>query len=265
MSPAEIEALVAQVGDEILGRLGFSQTDLASAGGPVEAPGAAWPRPEGGYASAIELVCAAPERTAAEVADSCRRARSENLPVVWVPSAMIATAVAELDGAAGRAGALIDFPNGSSSTPARLADIEVALRLGAGLVNLALGAGRALSSDVDAIRTELAAAAALCADAGAALAATLEADQLSDEALVKTAAAALAGGANALCSSTGRLSHAFASDRAIALLRETAGDRAVIVAGGRIASFGHAAALVAAGADRLASENPWALLEAAPA
>jgi hypothetical protein len=39
----------------------------------------------------------------------------------------------------------------------------------------------------------------------------------------------------------------------------------VVVAGGRIAGFGHAAALIAAGADRIATDDPWAILEAAPA
>jgi deoxyribose-phosphate aldolase len=264
MSPAEIEALVAQVGDEILGRLGLSQSDLERREAPPEAPATAWSRPRSGYGSAIELICGAPELTASEVAEACRRACSSGLPVVWTPSSSTAVAVAQLEGSTTRAGALIDFPGGSSSTPTRLADVETTLRLGAELVNLTVSAGRARSAP-DSLSTEVGAAAELCVGAGAALAVTLEADHLSDEDLVRAAAAALEGGADALCSSTGRLSHAFASDRAIAFLRETVKDRAVVVAGGRIASFGHAAALISAGADRVAVEGPWALLDGAPA
>ena len=261
MSPAEIEALVAQVGDEILGRLGLDHSTLDTRA--PEAPASAWPKPEGGYAAALELVCASPELSSEDVAAACARAHSTNLPVVWTPASWTAAAVARLDGSAARAGALIDFPNGSGSTPARLADIEIALRLGAGLVNLSFGAGRVRSGGADAVRSEARAAAQLCAEAGAALAVTLEASQLSDRALVEAAAAALEGGADAICSGTGQLTHAYAPDRAVAFLRETVQDRAAVIAGGRIAGFGHAAALVAAGADRIASDDPWALLEGA--
>ena len=48
------------------------------------------------------------------------------------------------------------------------------------------------SSDPNAIRAEVRAAAALCGDAGAGLAVTFEEAQLSDEELVTAAAAALA-------------------------------------------------------------------------
>ena len=132
------------------------------------------------------------------------------------------------------------------------------------MINLAIGSGRARSSGPDAIRTEVAAAAMLCSDADAPLAVTLEEAHLGDEDLAALAAAVVAGGADALCSSTGQLSHAYASDRSISILRRTVGEGAAVIAAGRIAGFGHAAALIASGADRLAVEDPWALLAAAP-
>ena len=265
MNAAEIEALVEQVGDEILGRLGLPASALAEAGLAREAPASAWPLPEGGYASALELVYGAPQASATEVSETCRRARQAALAVVWAPVSLIPVAVSALSGAPTRAGALIDFPHGAASTGARLADLEIALRLGAELVNLILGAGRARSGEPDVIQAEVRAAAALCAGAGVPLAVTLEADLLSEQDLARAAAAALAGGADALCCSTGRHGHVFASPRWITLLREIAGGRAVVIAAGRIGGFGHAAALISAGADRIAADDPWAILAQAPA
>ncbi|MEZ5391476.1 MAG: hypothetical protein R2724_01065 [Bryobacterales bacterium] len=260
MSPAEMDALVEQVGDEILERLGLPAEEL-----PELAPASAWPRPEGGYAAALELVCASLSTVASEVAESCGQAARAGIPVVWTPVSLVAPAVAAVSATPLRVGALIDYPNGGASTAARLVDAEIALRLGAGMLQWTLGAGRARQLEPDVLRTEVSAAAALCADAGAALAVTLEASALSDQELETAATAALAGGADALCSSAGAAGHGFATTRAIAILRSVAGDRAVVVAGGRIAGFSHAAALVAAGADRIASADPWAILAEAAA
>jgi deoxyribose-phosphate aldolase len=263
MTSAEIEALVEQVGDEILGRLGLTATALEAVRPALQAAPSAWPRPQGGYASSVELVCASPDATAADVRSLCLRASKGGLPVAWTSASVIATAVSALTGSPTRAGALIDFPSGNSSTPARLADIENALRLGADMINLTLGAGRA-RVEAEVLQAEIRAAATLCADAGAPLAVTLEAPILSEKDLASAAAAVLAAGADALCSSAGAGSHAFASDRSIALLREVAGSTPV-VAGGRIAGFAHAAALIAAGADRIALADPFAILDAASA
>lgn len=265
MTPAEIEALVEQVGDEILGRLGLPRAALTAPASAPQAPAAAWARPAGGYAAAVELLCAAPEVSQSDIRQSCGRAAKALLPAVWTQTSLLAEAVSALAGCGVRAGALVDYPGGMSSTPARLTDLETALRLGAEMVNMACGAGRVRSMEPDVLRAEVRAAAALCREAGAPLAVTLEPALLSEEELVRAAAAALAGGADALCSASGRLSREYASDRAIALLREVAGARAVVVAGGRIAGFEHAAALIAAGADRIATDDPWAILEAAPA
>ena len=263
MSPAEIEALVEQVGEEILGRLGVPASALNGAAIAPQAPASAWPRPAQGYASALEWVCGAPDATTMHVRTVCEQARAAKIPVVWVPVRLVAAAVAALGPGATSAGALVDYPDGASSTAARLADVETALRLGAGMVNLTLGAGRVREADADVLRAEIRAAAEICA--GAPLAVTLEAELLSAEELERAAAAALAGGADALCCGTGRQGHAYASDQTVATLRKTAGGGAVVIAGGRIAGFGHAAALIAAGADRIAADDPVALLSAAPA
>jgi deoxyribose-phosphate aldolase len=264
MNPAEIEALVEQVGDEILGRLKLPGTVLQTLGAVPQASPNVWPRPEGGYASCLELVCASADATASDVRRGCERAREAGIPVVWTPTSLLPAAVAELSSSEARAGALIDFPGGASSTPARLADIETALRLGAAIINLTLGAGRS-RAEADVLEAELRAAVSLCRDAGAPLAVTLEEALLPEADLRRAAAAALAAGADAICTSTGAFSHAFASDSAVASLRQAAGSGAVVIAAGAIAGFGHAAALAAAGADRIATDDPWAVLDAAPA
>jgi deoxyribose-phosphate aldolase len=262
MTPAEIEALVEQIGEEILGRLGLPASALNGIAPPRLASAEAWSRPKGGYASAVEWVFAAPEASAAEVCEACVRAGAARLPVVWTPISLTAHAVAALGGSPTRAGALVDFPFGAASTAARLADVETALRLGADVVNLTLGGGRARSLDADVLKAEVRAAAGLCS--GAALAVTLEAELLTDEELARAASASLEGGADALCTGTGACGRAFASDRAVAILRGATGAKGVVIAGGRIAGFPHAAALIAAGADRIAVEDSLALLAGAP-
>ncbi len=260
MSPAEIEELVEQVGDEILDRLGLPSPAPASSPAPTRASASAWPRPAEGYASALELVCASPRQSADDVAAACRRAADAGAPVVWAPVSRAAVCGAALAGAPTSAGALIDHPFGAASTPARLADIEVALRLGVDLVNLTLNSG-----NLAAIEGEIHAAAALCSSAHCALAVTLDSSTLSEEQLAGAAVAAVGAGADAVCCASGALSDDYSSATCLAALHAALGGRAALVAGGRIAGFPHAAALIAAGADRIALADPWSLLQAAPA
>ena len=258
MNSAELDALVERIGDEIFARLGPASPPAF----PALPPGD-WPRPASGYAQAIEGALVEPAPTPAEVSSACAEAVELGLAAVWVPVSAAARAVATLAGSKTVAAAVVDFPAGAASTPARLADLETALRLGAGAAAVTLNTGRMRAGDWDGLHAELAACAALCRSAEAGLAVLLSPDGLGEDEIVRAGAAARLAGVAAI--------RVFSSDagalvRALAALTGAMGGEselgAVLPPGAQ--SFAAAAACVPAGARRVVATRPAAVLAGAP-
>jgi len=96
------------------------------------------------------------------------------------------------------------FPSGLSSLPVRLADIADAAKAGADEIDIVLNRSALLSGDDETVRSE--AAASKDAAAGAKLKVILEVGELGDDAtVVRAAELAIAGGADTIKTSTGKI------------------------------------------------------------
>ncbi len=164
---------------------------------------------------------------AAAITELCRRARTPHGPVaaVCVWPAFVAQARRELAGTGIRVATVVNFPRGEDPPETTAAETRAALADGADEIDLVVPWRRVADGEPEAVTASVAAIKALCGTAP--LKAILETGSLDDPALVREAAdAAIAGGADFLKTSTGKVAVNATPEAAAVLLQ-------AIIAGGR--------------------------------
>jgi deoxyribose-phosphate aldolase len=256
MTEREIDALVAQIGDELLGRLNGS----APAGLEAEpAPLAGWRPPSRGLNTILDLTLLNPVSTAADIRHGCATAKQASLRAVCTASSRVAVAERALRGSQVVLAAAVGFPHGAAATPAKLAEAELALRNGAQEIETVASPAALREGDLDRLHAELRAMAELVQAHGARLTVTLEAALLDDQQLLRGGAVARLAGADAVKTATGFNAHGPVAPRQVAALAAAIGADLAIVAGDT-RSFGGLTHLVAAGAVRAASAQALEVL-----
>jgi deoxyribose-phosphate aldolase len=210
------------------------------------------PRTAAELAKFIDHTLLAPEATRDEVLATCRDAVAWRVAAVclspsWLPLPSGVTG----DGV--RACTVVGFPSGAHTSAMKAAEAAEAVRNGADeidmVVNLGLvraGDWKAAEAEVQAVRNAIDLVAR-----GRVLKVICESAALSDDELRNTCRAAVAGGTDFVKTSTGFHKAGGATERAVAIMRETVGDGVGVKASGGIRTTAAALAMIAAGATRI--------------
>jgi deoxyribose-phosphate aldolase len=149
----------------------------------------------------------------------------------------------------------------------KAAEAAEAVRNGAEEIDMVVNLGLVRASDWRGVEADIGAVRrAIDAVAGRrVLKVICESAALSDDELRDTCRAAVAGGADFVKTSTGFHKAGGATERAVAIMRETVGDNIGVKASGGIRTTAAALAMIAAGASRIGASATREILEGMPA
>lgn len=205
-------------------------------------------------AAMIDHTLLKPEATNAQVAAFVEEAKTLGVKAVCVsPNQLPLSDPGELTVAV-----VCGFPSGAHETAVKVKEAEIAVANGAQEVDMVVNLGWVIAGDYTRAGDEIAAVKAACGEA--LLKVIIESAALSDEQIVEICRQAERAGADFVKTSTGFHPAGGASEHAVALMRQTVGDRLGVKASGGIRTLEKAAAMVAAGASRLGLSGSAAIL-----
>jgi len=215
-------------------------------------------------AAALEPTLLAAEATAAQVDRLCAEAAGWGVPAVCVSPCWVARAASALRGTSVAVATVVGFPLGAALGTSKRDEAAACLAVGADELDWMINLG-ALRSGLDAwVADEIGAGVELAHAAGARLKVILEVPKLGPEEIARAGAAAIEAGADFLKTSTGHGTRA-ATVADVAMLRGLAQGRAGVKAAGGIRTRAQAEALLGAGASRIGTSTPAAVLGIAAA
>lgn len=144
---------------------------------------------------------------------------------------------------------VVGFPSGQVKPEIKAAEAARAVSDGAAEVDMVINIGQAIAGDFDAVEADI--RGVVDASGSALVKVIIESAALSDEQIVDACARAETAGAGFVKTSTGFHPAGGASAHAVALMRETVGDRLGVKASGGIRTVDAAEEMIAAGASRL--------------
>ena len=158
--------------------------------------------------------------------------------------------------------AVVGFPSGAHESEVKAAEAALAVRRGAGEIDMVVDLGRVVAGDWGAVEKDIAAVRAACGSA--LLKVILETAALSPEQITEGCRRSEAAGAGYVKTSTGFHPAGGASVEAVRLMRATVGDRLGVKASGGIRDTATAIAMLDAGATRLGMSSTRAVLDGLP-
>jgi len=299
VTQAELDTLVAQIGEEILARVG----------GPDAAPAAAAKKGEGlnlpdqvcpgcvqrcaqtcsrntkeiiavgatrvsasekltridpGIAALIDHTILKPEATRADIIKVCREARQYNFASVCVNSYWVPVVRAELAGSPVKVCTVVGFPLGAASTEAKAAEASTAVCAGAQEVDMVINVGALRSGDQEAVKADIEEVVRVSHRGGAIVKVILETALLDDNQKAVACMLSKEAGADFVKTSTG-FGPSGATAHDIALMREVVGPRMGVKASGGIRTLQDLQAMTAAGATRIGASASVKIVEATAA
>lgn len=290
MTEAELEQLVAQIGEQILSRVQPSalrgeglniaelvcpdctgrcaQTcekktkEIVAAGACRVSASEKLTRIDNGLASLIDHTILRPDATEDDVRKVCAEARKYVFASVCVNPYWVPLVARELRGSAVKVCTVVGFPLGATTTASKCAEAAEAIKNGATEIDMVLNIGALKSGDLPTVEADIRAVAETSHRGGAILKVILETALLNDQQKVAACQAAKQAGADFVKTSTGfAKSGATAAD--IALMRATVGPNIGVKASGGIRSYEDLKTMAAAGASRIgASASVQILAEA---
>ena len=300
MTPAELDRLVAQIGDEILGRLngqapappasvvrgqeGLNLPDAAcpgcmqrcaqtchsntqriiEAGADRVTASESLTRIDPAIARLIDHTLLKPEATRADILKLCAEARQYGFASVCVNPYWVPLAAKELAGCEVKVCTVAGFPLGATTTAAKTAEAADAARKGAREIDMVINVGALRSGDNDAVRDDIEAVVKVCHDARAIVKVILETALLNDGQKATACALAKAAGADFVKTSTG-FGPGGATARDVALMRQVVGPGMGVKAAGGIRTFEDLKKMTEAGATRIGASASVKIVEASAA
>lgn len=196
-------------------------------------------------AAIIDHTLLKPEATPADVEALVSEAKELGVLAICVsPSMLPVTEPGELVVAT-----VVGFPSGQVKPEIKAAEAARAVSNGAAEVDMVINIGQAIAGDFDAVEADI--RGVVDASGSALVKVIIESAALSDEQIVDACARAETAGAGFVKTSTGFHPAGGASAHAVALMRETVGDRLGVKASGGIRTVDAAEEMIAAGASRL--------------
>lgn len=238
MTSAELDQLVARVGDQILGRLEL--TGEAAQVSRFEPP----------IAKLIDHTLLRPDATNEDIVNLCREARQYQFATVCVNPCWVPLAVAELANSPVKVCTVAGFPLGANTTEIKVAEAVAAVRSGAREIDMVINVGALRSKDYDRVRQDIRAVAELCHNAGAILKTIIETCFLDDYQKAVACAIASMAGADFVKTSTG-FAASGATVHDVELMRKVVGAGMGVKAAGGIRTIEDLRRMLAAGANRI--------------
>ena len=294
MTTAELDQLVALIGEELLARVNFAAA--APKGEGLNLPGQVCPgcaqrcpqtcaqntkqilaagadrvsasekltRIDPAIAALIDHTILKPEATRADIVKVCREARQYNFASVCVNPYWASLVRSELAGSPVRVCTVVGFPLGATSTEAKVAETVSALRAGAQEIDMVINVGALRSGDHEAVKLDIQAVVKVAHEAGAIAKAILETALLDDNQKAVASTLAKLAGADFVKTSTG-FGPSGATARDVALMRQVVGPQMGVKASGGIRTLEDLRAMAAAGATRIGASASVKIVEATAA
>jgi deoxyribose-phosphate aldolase len=291
MNPADLDQLVAQIGDELLARIqvpkplkgeGLNIPELvcpdcvqrcaqtcARKTGEIVSNGAdrisashRLTKVDPAIASLIDHTILKPDTTEAEIEKLCREALEYGFASVCVNAYWVPKAAAMLKGSKVLVCTVVGFPLGATTTETKRAETLSALRCGAQEIDMVLNIGALRSGDSSRVKQDIAAVVEVAHAAGAVVKVILETALLDDEQKALACTLAKLAGADFVKTSTGFSKHG-ATAHDVALMRLVVGPDMGIKAAGGIRTLEDLKRMAGAGATRIGASASVKIVEAA--
>lgn len=215
-----------------------------------------WLATEGGargIARLIDYTFLRPEATAAEIDRLCDEGRAAGVIAVCVNGGWVVRCVGRLRGSGIRVAAVVGFPLGAGSAPAKAAEAAFAVRDGATELDMVMPIGLAKAGDWDAVSEDVAAVVAAAGDVP--IKVILETAVLTPGEITAACRASQQAGAAFVKTSTGFHSAGGATVEAIRVMRAAVGSHFGVKASGGIRTADAALAMLSAGANRIGASS----------
>lgn len=199
-----------------------------------------------------------PDCTRRDVLRLCEEAVQHGFPVVFVPPCYAVQAVAALAGQAVRVGVPIGFPHGLHTTEVKVQEALEAAGQGATVLDMVLNVSRLKSGEAAAVQDDI--EAVVHATPGLEHKVILETGYLTQDEKILACRLAVAAGADYVKTSTG-FGPGGATVEDVRLMVQAVAGRAKVKASGGIRNLASAAALLAAGADRIGTSAGLAIVQ----
>ena len=290
---AEIDQLVAQIGDEILARTqaqkpargeGLNIPDLVCPGCVQRCPQTCAKKTQEIVAAGADRVSASerltrvgddiaamidhtllkPDATEADIRKLSREARRYGFASVCVNPYWIPVVAAELAGSPVKVCTVVGFPFGATPAEIKRTEAETAIRAGAQEVDMVINVGALRSGDHDRVKVDIQAVAEACHAGGAILKVILETAMLDDNQKAIACTLAKMAGADFVKTSTGYGPHG-ATVHDVALMRQVVGPEMGVKASGGIRTLEDLQKMAAAGATRIGASASIKIVETAKA
>jgi deoxyribose-phosphate aldolase len=294
LTQTELDLLVAQIGEELLARVGRApepkkgeglnlpdqvcpgcvlrcpQTcarntrEIIAAGADRVSASERLTRIDPAVAALIDHTILKPEATSADVLKVCREARQYSFASVCVNPYWVPLVRAELAGSKVAVCTVVGFPLGATSTEAKVAETAAALRAGAQEIDMVINVGALRSGDQEAVKLDIRQVVKVSHEAGAIVKVILETALLNDNEKAAACTLAKLAGADFVKTSTG-FSKAGATAHDVALMRSVVGPEMGIKAAGGIRTLEDVRQMTAAGATRIGASASVKIIEATAA
>jgi deoxyribose-phosphate aldolase len=298
VNQAELDRLVAQIGEEILSRMPAASRMLAAPkkGEGLNLPDQVCPgctqrcpqtcarntkeiiaagasrvsaserltKIDPSIAALIDHTILKPEATRADVLKVCGEARQYHFASVCVNPYWVPLVARELAGSGVKVCSVVGFPLGATTTDAKVAETAGALRNRAQEIDMVINVGALRSGDFDAVGNDIQQVVRVAHQAGAIVKVILETALLDDTQKTTASRLAKAAGADFVKTSTG-FSSSGATAHDIALMRAAVGPEMGVKASGGIRTLQDVQAMTAAGATRIGASASVKIVEATAA
>ena len=296
MTQAELDRLVAQIGEEILARVpapraaavkgseglnlpdqvcpGCTQRcaqtcskntkEIIAAGASRVSASDKLTKIDPSIAALIDHTILKADATRADVLKVCREARQYGFASVCVNPFWVPLVRSELAGTQVKVCTVVGFPLGATSTESKASEAAIAVRNGAQEVDMVINVGALKSGEHDAVKADIAAVVKASHSGGAIVKVILETSLLDDTEKAIACVLAKEAGADFVKTSTG-FSTAGATAHDIALMRQAVGPELGVKASGGIRSLQDLNTMTAAGATRIGASASVKIVEATAA
>jgi deoxyribose-phosphate aldolase len=209
-------------------------------------------------AALIDATLLRPDAARVDVEILCREALHYGYAAVFVHPTLLREAAWLLRGSQVKAGAPVGFSTGATFPSVKRFEAEELLRAGATELDMVMNVAALKSGDRALVQSDMDGVIRVGHDAGVQVKIILETSVLDLHEKLLASQLALAAGADFLKTSTGLVGGATVDD--VALLRGVVGHRAGVKASGGIRTLADLTRMVLAGADRIGTSHPIAIL-----
>lgn len=212
-------------------------------------------------AASIDHTLLKPEATAGDVKKLCKEARQYNFASVCVNPYWVSLVAGELAGSPVKVCTVVGFPLGANPTAVKVFETENAVRCGAQEIDMVLNIGELRGGNYDAVREDIRAVVKAAHAGGAIVKVILETALLDDNQKTVGSALSKVAGAEFVKTSTG-FGPGGATVHDVALMRQVVGGEMGVKASGGIRTLEDLKNMAAAGATRIGASASVKIVEA---